>query len=227
MQMARGVLFLLIAPSLFTGVIKHIRGKKENGLLISKLKEGLPDDAAGQKIPQAASPFQYQPKDLVQLASLFLSAAVGGVLFYFLEVPGGMLIGAILFGIAYSVIFGKAVYPVKLLPIQRVLAGAYIGISVNRDTVRSLDTLLLPVVIMLAGVIFFSLLSGLLVSKLAGMDVTTSLLAASPCGVTELALLSEELGADTAVVSMIQVARFVIVVVTFPIILSGFLTTIG
>lgn len=229
LQMARGVLFLLIAPSLFSGVIKRLE-RRGSSMKIRAREKAVPVDcaqAAAQNAPAAAVPFRYRRQDVLLLAGLFASAALGGLLFHYLEISAGMLIGAILAAILYSVLCGKAVYPQRLLPLQKILAGVYIGVSVSRETLRSMGDLLLPTLLMLIGIVIFSLLSGYIVCKAVKIDVTTSLLAASPCGVTELALLSEELGADTATVSIVQVARFVIVVVTFPLMLSAIVHIVG
>lgn len=228
LQIVRGILFLLIAPSIFSFIILRLEKNgttkyKTRSRAVNPTRTENSVEATGSALNRKREEkalFQYGKKDFMRLAGLFASAAAGGLLFSALEISAGLLIGGVLFGIFYSLIFGKAVYPEKLLPIQQIMAGAYLGLSVNQETLASMNELIVPIVIMMLGIILFSLLSGYIMCKLSKMDLATSFLAASPCGVAELALVSEELGAETATVAIIQTMRFVIVVSTFPLMLG-------
>lgn len=230
LQIVRGMLFVLIAPLVFSVLIKSLEKKgtkiKTRARYDSYVRGGATELKAEvpDNIPVS---FHYHKSDVLRLGGLFTAAAIGGLLFSKLGVAAGILIGGVLFAAVYSVIFGKAVYPKKVIPVQQVLAGAYLGLSVNKEAVASMGELIVPIVIMTIGMIIFALISGFIMFKITKMDLITSLLAASPCGVAELALVSEELGADTSIVGIVQTMRFVIVVSTFPLMLSAIIQWIG
>ena len=128
--------------------------------LAGELEQAVRQAAADSGERRKEAPFRYGTKDLILLAGLFASAGIGGFVFTALEIPAGMLVGSALAGMAYSILCGKAVYPVKFLPVQQILSGACLGMSVTKETVSGFSELLLPVVIMLLRIVLFSLLSG-------------------------------------------------------------------
>ncbi len=226
LQIVRGILFLLIVPSVFSAIVTRLEKKgtvkyKTRARAVGQVEQQAASSGVDQTAPG------YTGREKLMLAGLFASAGLGGMLFDFLHISAGTLIGGVLFGVIYSVLFGKARYPVKLLPLQQVLAGAYLGLSVTRQTIASIQDLLVPIGIMLVGIVLFSLLSGYIMCRITHMDLVTSFLAASPCGVAELALVSEELGADTSIVAIVQTIRFVAVVSTFPVMLSAVIRLFG
>ena len=226
MQVFRGVLFLLIVPPLFAAIVRTIEKKGNTGIKtrardISNINRNQSLQEGMQSGTESRAPDRrYTREELVRLAGLIAFSAMGGLLFNHFRITGGLLIGGVVFGIVYSVIFGKSRYPERLPPVQMVLAGSYLGLSVTMDAVRALKGLLVPVIVMTVGVVIFSLLSGIIMWKITKMDLITCFLAASPCGVAELALISEELGADTSIVAIVQAMRFVFVVSLFPIMIT-------
>ena len=73
--------------------------------------------------------------------------------------------------------------------------------------------------------IIFSLVSGVILWKFSQTDMLTSFFATAPGGVATMPGIAEEVGANTAVVSIIQTMRIFLVVLTIPIIASSWLAT--
>ena len=67
----------------------------------------------------------------------------------------------------------------------------------------------------IAGTIF-TLVGPDQLSKLTKLDLTTSLFASAPGGVSDMAIIASELGADPAKVAALQTLRLIVVIVLFP-----------
>ena len=83
-------------------------------------------------------------------------------------------------------------------------------------SVLGLAGLAVPALLVMAGVLLFSLLTGYVMHQLTKLDLATCLLASTPGGLTEMSLLSEDLGADTPKIAVMQTARLLYVVAFFP-----------
>jgi membrane AbrB-like protein len=68
--------------------------------------------------------------------------------------------------------------------------------------------------------IFISLLSGFVLWKYSNLDMLTSFFATAPGGLSSIPGIAEEVGANTAVVSIIQAMRVFLVILTIPLIIS-------
>lgn len=222
LQLLRIVAVVTILPPVFKAIVeKRHTVKKETIVRVS-------DDVATmseENIP--SEPFRYNRREVGLLLGLLLFSTAGGLLFHFLGVVAGAVIGSMLFGILFSGIFGKPVYPKQLRTLQQMLGGAFIGASVTRATILSLDVLLLPFLIMIAGILVLVFGLSFLIHKVTKMDFVTCLLACSPGGIAEMSLLSEEIGADTPKIAIMHTVRLVVVILTFPLLLDLIVLWIG
>ena len=216
MQMLRIIFIITILPLIFKYIVKKMNYRAPATIRTEDISAEDNEDSAGgfQKLPHEA--FRYNGRELLLLTGLFISSAAGGIILIILDVPAGAVIGAMIFAIIYSIICGKAVFPNVIRPYQQILAGAYIGVSIDRSTIASLDTLLIPALIMFVGILFFVFGLSYIIHKVAKLDFVTSLLACTPGGITEMSLLSEDFGADTAKIAIMQTTRLVLVILLFP-----------
>lgn len=228
LQVIRIIIIITVLPPVFKSIVK----KTHYGGVLSitrtdeasqtaleheaQLSLGSKEDRSHPHDKLETEPFRYNRREIILLAGLFICSAAGGFALYILDVPAGAIIGAMLAGITYTIIFGKAVFPKKIRPWQQILAGTYIGTCIDKATVESMDELLVPVLIMLAGIIIFVFLFSYIVHKMTKLDFVTSLLACTPGGITEMSLLSEEFGADTPKIAIMQTVRLVLVIMLFP-----------
>lgn len=158
-------------------------------------------------------------ESITKLLQLISSAATG-ILFYLLGVTAGAIIGGMVGGTIYCVLKGKVAFPSKLKTWMQVGAGVFIGIRVERAILMSLGGLAVPLFIMFIGVFVFAFGTAFLMHKLTKLDFITCLLASTPGGQQEMALLSEDLDADTPSVAIMQTARLVCVIAFFPTLLE-------
>lgn len=148
----------------------------------------------------------------------------GGTLFTILQVPAAGVMGSLL-SVAAGRIRGVPLSqpPVWLRTTAQLGIGIIIGTTFTPQTLSVLGQNALPVLGAAAATVASGLaLSGVLQRTLK-VDHQTALLACSPAGVTQMAVLSEELGAQTFVVSLFQLTRLTAVVVVMPLIFRAIL----
>lgn len=159
-------------------------------------------------------------KSSCKLLAMFTIAACGGLLFKRIGVPGGALVGALIFTAAFTCFWGKTKYPEGMKHTQQFLSGAYIGTSITRATVLSIPSILPAVAVILADIMVYVFLMAFVLGKVSNMDYGTRMLCSTPGGIGEATILSEELGTDTATVAAMNTVRMILVVATFPTIIT-------
>lgn len=153
---------------------------------------------------------------LLCTARMYLVAACGGLLFRQLGVPGGTLVGAMIFTVINNCFFGKTAYPSIVKKYQQVITGAYIGVGITATTLSMIPSVATGMLLSIVDIMVYVLLMSLILRKTTSMDYGTSLLCSTPGGIGEVSILSEELGTDTATVAVMNTARMILVVATFP-----------
>lgn len=136
-------------------------------------------------------------------------------------VPGGTMafstVGTIIFKLSYP----KAC---MLRPVRRAaqwLSGAYVGAGIGMVQVVALKYLALPAVVLVTCYSLACVLIGNMLQKLKYFDRRESYLAATPAGASDMALISADLGVYNVRLVLLQVMRLVVVITTFPTILSA------
>jgi membrane AbrB-like protein len=144
----------------------------------------------------------------------------GGVLLHLWKVPAGGLVGSVLACSLFNIFTGKGYVPGGIrFPIQ-VGVGTIIGAQMTKESLLSFQALVIPILIMLAGLLIFTFLFGILMKKSTNLDFATCLLSLTPGGIQETSLLADDLGCDTATVIVMHTIRLVVVICIFPTLLS-------
>ena len=154
--------------------------------------------------------------DYKKLAVLFLFCTAAGLLMHYLGVTSGAMLGAMLTGAAFTVMNGKNRFPVTLRTFMSILSGAYMGCKFTRAEFANIPALLIPILIMLIGIITFILFNAAVLTRFTPLDYPTALFASTPGGISEMALLSEEMGVDSFKVSVLHTCRLFFVIAFFP-----------
>lgn len=68
---------------------------------------------------------------------------------------------------------------------------------------------------------------GFLIFKTSKFDLTTSLFATAPAGVSDMALIADEIGADSTKVSVLQIIRLTAAVSIFPAVIAQIILVSG
>jgi membrane AbrB-like protein len=148
---------------------------------------------------------------------IFLAAA------RYFNIPGGAFLGAIIGGALTRALYAKAKGPPQsLYNLARVFLGLTIGIQVNRQILDTVVVSIVPVALMIIGLVCFSFLTAWGISKLSGLDFTTTLCGASPGAASAMVILSDELGGQSSIVAVLHIIRIVVIVALMPAVIGFF-----
>ncbi len=140
----------------------------------------------------------------------------GGLLARRLKVPAGAMVGSMLGVAVFSVLSGHGLFPGEIRPFVQMCSGAVIGVGITRDDVLGLKKMILPIIVLILGLIFLNMSFGLAIHYVGGLDIVTSLFASAPGGVSDMALIADELGANSVEVALLQLTRLLGIYIIFP-----------
>lgn len=154
--------------------------------------------------------------DIISLLLTLAVAFAGGFLGKRLRLPAGPMVGAILFVAAFNLITQRAAFDPRIKAGLQLLSGAMVASRIGREDVASMRRLLLPGLILVVGMIAFNLVFGGMIDRWSGLDTATALFAVAPGGMSDMALISAELGANTSYVSILQLSRVLFIFAVMP-----------
>ncbi len=229
LQILRILVIIVFLPSLFKWVLLRRAAMKNPQITLERFSErkGKPSVKTLTEGPSGEVGARVKGSESKRFIGLLLFAAAGGLLFRQLGVTAGALTGSMLFGAVFCVSRGVIHFPDKLKFILQILSGVFIGVGIDRASVKTLPGLLIPAAIMVVGIFVFTFAAALIMHRLFKLDLAVCLLSCAPGGVQEMALLSEELGADTAKISVMQTTRLVFVIMLFPTMLAAVTLFVG
>jgi membrane AbrB-like protein len=147
-------------------------------------------------------------------------AIVAGLIGYLLKIPAGTMTFSMVAVGALNVISDKGFMPLNIRRLTQMFAGALIGSRVTHADVIELKGILIPSLILLAGIIVISLFIGFLIHKISGFELITSLLGCAPGGLSDMTLIAKDLGGDVPKVAILHLIRVVTVISIFPILIK-------
>ncbi len=163
--------------------------------------------------------------DAALLHRMLLTLAAGlvaGRIFVRLHVPAGLMIGAFAGAAVLEATSGAAWMPPETRTLAQILAGAYVGCTMERDDVRRLRTILRPTLLMLASFLTLMLASGTVIYLVSPLDLKTSLMCAMPAGVNDTPIIAADMGADVASVTILQLVRQIYGIAVLPMAVVAF-----
>lgn len=160
---------------------------------------------------------KYRPQYVLMT---FGVAAVCGLLGKVLPVPAGTMGFATLGSICYSCCTGHGEMPPIFRKAAQLMAGAYVGASVGAEQLSMLKTLGVPVLILITAYVLACFGIGFLLYRAKYFNYEEAMLAATPAGASDMALISADLGIHNIQLIVLQVLRLIVVVLVFPAILN-------
>lgn len=142
--------------------------------------------------------------------SVLLTLAVGfsaGFLLRRLGVPAGGMLGPFVAVAALSVTTGNAFLPAETRIIVQIVAGAFVGCSVDADDLRSMGNIAKPAAAMVAWYLAFTLGVGFLLFAVTPLSLPTALMSCVPGGISDVPVVAASMGADTTSVTVLQLPR--------------------
>lgn len=148
---------------------------------------------------------------LTMLVSLML-----GYIFLKLKIPGGLMVGSIVAATILNISTGLAYMPPASRVLAQIIAGAFIAVGLEKSDLHRLKHIFKPALVLVVGMLILNIISGFLIYFTSSMDLTTSLMSAVPGGMSDIPIISEEMGADSAKVTAMQFIRLVFGIGVFP-----------
>lgn len=201
LQLARMVSVIIIFPP----IIKRMIQRRNR-------REGLGADKS------AAAPQSYGWKADFWLT--LLCAAIGGVLFSFLRVPAGGILGSIVGTALWNILSGRGQTPLAMKDFAQGMAGAYIGSGLTVATIMQLQILFIPYLVMLAEIFFTAYVGAYLFVKIFKYDWPTALICCAPGGIQVMGLISADLGLEPPKIVLLHTVRILTALMTIPLIAS-------
>ena len=154
-----------------------------------------------------------------------LTIAVGipcGLIAKRLRVPAGFMRGAF-FGVSVlSIATGEAWLPTETRTLVQMVAGAFVGCSLERSDLVRLRGFLKPMVLLLAIFLLLNLVVGFLIWATSPLSLVTSLMCAVPGGINDTPIVAAAMGANAPDVTIMQLIRQVLGIGVFPIMIEAF-----
>ena len=155
-------------------------------------------------------------KDPASVALTIAVAAVCGFIGKRSGVPVGTLLFAMLGVIALKLLTDRAAVPLWLKRLAQLLSGAYIGSSMGLADLLEMRVLLLPIVLLVLAYLLNCLVISALLHRFCGIRRREAMLAATPAGANDMALISGDLGVHSQDLNVLQIIRMIVVVSVFP-----------
>lgn len=148
--------------------------------------------------------------------------AVGGLVFQWLQLPGGLISGAMI-TVGAAAIAGR---PMGLPPIMAHIVlmtlGLSLGSMVSPQMLANMTSYPLSIAILAASTFCATFGSSLYLQHVHAWDRTSALLAGSPGALSQIIMLANEKGADVAGIAVVQTMRVIILTAALPVILATF-----
>jgi uncharacterized protein len=154
--------------------------------------------------------------DHVDIIITLSVAAIGGTVFLKLKLPAGPVIGAMLFVMALSILWGRSSIPWPLVILARIIAGTLIGCRIHRSSLSILKGILSPMFFFSFFMLALSMGAGLLIYNICDIHKATALFGSAPGGVTDMSLISADYGAEMPKVALLQTVRIFACITIIP-----------
>lgn len=151
-------------------------------------------------------------------------SSAGGFMLSLTGLSIGWMLGTLLVAALISFLFPNFLeakgLPKYWLYIGQCILGIELGQKINLSVLSVFQQHWIVIIVMLLLSILFSLLSGLALWKCSQTNMLTSFFGTAPGGLSAMPGMAEEVGANTAVVSIIQTMRVFLVILIIPMIVS-------
>src|SRR5437763_423249 len=158
-------------------------------------------------------------KILGTLETLVIGAA-GGLLFLWLNLPGGLISGAMA-TVGIAALAGR---PVTMPPILTqtvlLLLGISLGSLVSRQLIQHMSAYPLTIGLLALATFCSTFGSSFYLQRVHRWDQTSAFLAGSPGALSQITMLAAEKGADVAAIAVVQTMRVIILTAALPLLLA-------
>ena len=166
---------------------------------------------------------------LVPQVGLTLALGMAGMLFArWARLPGGLLIGAMLFSATARLLNAPMAEPPNCLKIaSRTILGLTIGARVTPNTLSAIAEALLPMTLMIVAIVCLGIVIARTIHRLAHMPLPTALCGSAPGGLAAMVSLADALSGEGAVVASMHLIRLISVTLLVPALVQGWFAPVA
>lgn len=161
-----------------------------------------------------------QRQDILPVVYTLLVAAACGLLGKRSGLPAGTMSFAAVGAIVFKLLYEKAAVPRAVRKTAQCLSGAYVGAGIGLAEIRAFGGLGVPILTLVAVYALGCFLISRLLYRLGLFNKTESLLASTPAGASDMALIAADLGVSNIKLILLQILRMLIVITLFPTLFS-------
>ena len=178
-------------------------------------RTGVPVQAKAPAAAKESAPGR-KKKSVGEIAVTLLIALVCGRVGKLLGIPAGAITCSMVGAAAFNLLTDHAYMPLRLRQFIQVFAGALIGCTVGRAQVLQMLRIWQVILIAIAGFMLLDLVAAWIIHRHTEMDVVTALFSSAPGGLTDMALIAEDMGADSVKIAGMHMLRLMGVVILYP-----------
>ncbi|MCX7788428.1 MAG: AbrB family transcriptional regulator [Spirochaetes bacterium] len=150
---------------------------------------------------------------------LFLLGTVGWKLFTRFHVPAPDMLGALFMASILAILGYELPFPSNPITlVSKLILGCYLGLMVDRTTLRELRRVLIPAGIVSSWMLILSLASGYVLYKVSHLSMETAFLGSTAGGIAEMAILGLAFHADTVTITILQLFRVLLFLIVMPLV---------
>ncbi len=158
---------------------------------------------------------------ILNLLETLVIGVAGGALFWWAELPGGLISGAMI-AVATAGIAGRQMgLPQPIAHVILMTLGLSLGAMVSPALIRNLSAYPLTIALLAAATFCATFGSSLYLQRIHGWDRTSALLAGSPGALSQIVMLATEKNADVAGIAVVQIMRVIILTAMVPLLLAA------
>jgi len=159
-------------------------------------------------------------KALITLETLAFGT-VGGLIFLWLNLPGGLISGAMVATGAAAIAGRQLAVPPFLTQAVLVVLGISIGSVVSRQLVGHVSAYPITIGLLALSTFCATFGSSYYLQRVHGWDRTSAFLAGSPGALSQITILAVERGADLPAIAVVQTMRVIILTAALPLVLAA------
>ncbi|MGN6283914.1 MAG: AbrB family transcriptional regulator [Afipia sp.] len=159
--------------------------------------------------------------DLLRILETIAIGTIGGLLFQWAHLPGGLISGAMIAVGAFA-IAGRPLYiPPVLAQTVLVMLGISLGSLVSRQMLSNVGAYPLSIAMLALATFCATFGSSRYLQRFHGWDRTSAFLAGSPGALSQIVMLASERNADVAGISVVQTMRVILLTAALPLLLAA------
>ncbi len=174
----------------------------------------------GEKGKESAIKLAKEKPNALAVILTLAAATAFGLLGMISPVPSGTMAFAVLGSMGFKLVYPKAQTPRLVRKIAQCLAGAFVGAGIGVEQLKGLPSLFAPILLMIACYLLGAFVISAIFRRTGCFGFTESMLATTPAGASDMALISADMGIRNIKLVLLQVLRLIVVISVFPTLLS-------